>query len=65
MSQQNEPILAIAEKVADMITYSGYAYVEEDHLNGLAAALQAFLNSAGIPVNPEPAVALREIRTDL
>lgn len=61
MSQQNDPILAVANKVADMITYSGYAYVEEEHLDGLAAALQSFLNSAGIPVNPVPAVAyLRE-----
>jgi hypothetical protein len=64
MSQQNDPILAVANKVADMITYSGFACVEEEHLDGLAAALQSFLNSARIPVNPEPAVAhLRERHT--
>lgn len=55
MSQQNDPILAIANKAAEMITYCGYAYVEEEPLDGLAAALQAFLNSMAIPVNPEPA----------
>ena len=57
MSQQDDPIRAIADKVADMITYSGYACVEEEHLNGLAAALRLFLSSAGIAVNPELAVA--------
>ena len=55
MSQQNDSILAIANKVADVIAYRGYAYVEEEHLDGLAAALQAFLNSVEILVNPEPA----------
>ena len=65
MSQQNDSILAIANKVADVITYCGYACIEEEHLDGLAAALQLFLNSAEIPVHPEPAVAhLRERRTD-
>jgi hypothetical protein len=63
MSQQDDPILAIAHKVADTFTYSGYAYVEEEHLNGLAAALRSFLNSAGIPVNPD-AACLRDGRTD-
>ena len=65
MPQPDDPILAIADKVADMIAYCGYAYVEEEHLIGLATALRSFLSSAGIPVNPELAVAhLRERRTD-
>jgi hypothetical protein len=65
MSQQDDPIVAIANKVADMITYSGYAYVEDEHLNELAVALRSFLNSAGIAVNPELAVArLGEGRAD-
>jgi hypothetical protein len=63
MIQQTDPILAIADNVADMIADCGYAYVEDEHLDGLAAALRSFLNSAGIPVNPERAVAqLRERR---
>lgn len=57
MSQQNDPILAVADRVADTIANCGYAYVEEEHLNGLAAALRSFLSSAGIPVHPELAVA--------
>jgi hypothetical protein len=63
MSQPNDPILAVAHKVADMIAYCGYAYVEEEHVDGLAAALRSFLSSAGIPASPE--VPLRERRTDL
>jgi hypothetical protein len=61
MPQQNDPILAIADHVANTIANYGYAFVEGEHLDGLATALQTFLSSAGIPVNPELAVAhLRE-----
>jgi hypothetical protein len=64
MPQQNDPILAIADNVADMIADSGYAYVEDEHLDGLAVALRSFLSAAGIPVNPELVVAhLRERHT--
>jgi hypothetical protein len=42
----------IAEQVADCFADSGYAFVEEDKIEGLAATLGSFLCSAGIPVNP-------------
>ena len=42
----------IAEQVADCFADSGYAFVEEDNVEGLAAVLGSFLTLAGIPVNP-------------
>jgi len=42
----------IAEQVADCFAYSGYAFVEDDKIDGLAATLGSFLTVAGIPVNP-------------
>ena len=42
----------IAEQVANCIAESGYAFVEDDKLEGLAALLGSFLTVAGIPINP-------------
>lgn len=50
----DDPLHWIAEQVADCFTYSGYAFVEEDKIDGLAAVLSSFLTVAGIPVNPPP-----------
>lgn len=47
-----DPLHRIAEQVADYFTYSGYAFVEEDKIDGLAATLGSFLTVAGIPINP-------------
>ncbi|MEU4693729.1 hypothetical protein [Actinoplanes sp. NPDC023714] len=47
----NDPIDEIAEKVADLFAARGYAFVEEDHLEALAAVLSAFLLTAGIAVH--------------
>jgi len=41
----------IAEQVADCFADSGYAFVEEDKIDGLAAVLGSFLTVAGIPVD--------------
>jgi hypothetical protein len=46
------PLRLIAEQVADYFTYSGFAFVEEDKIDGLAATLGSFLTVAGIPLNP-------------
>ena len=52
MSTQNsDPLWHIAEQVADCFSERGYAFVEEDKLETLAAALRSFLTVAGIPVN--------------
>ncbi|MBG0568164.1 hypothetical protein [Actinoplanes aureus] len=53
-------IRAIADLVADCLSERGYAFVEEDKIDALAATLEAFLLTAGIPTNasevgePEP-----------
>ena len=45
-----DPLLRIAEQVADCFSEQGYAFVEDDKLEGLAAVLRSFLMVAGIPV---------------
>ncbi|GAA3351408.1 hypothetical protein GCM10020358_80990 [Amorphoplanes nipponensis] len=45
----------LAEQVADCLADRGYAFVEEDRIEGLAATLGSFLASAGIPINPPDA----------
>ena len=42
----------IAEQVADCFAASGYAFVEEDEIDKLAAALRSFLAAAEIPLHP-------------
>jgi len=42
----------IAVQVADCFADSGYAFVEEDQIDGLAATLRSFLELADIPVIP-------------
>ncbi len=49
--RERDPIYRIAEQVADYFRYSGYAFVEEGKIDGLAAMLQSFLAVADIPVN--------------
>lgn len=46
----SDPLRHIAEQVADCFADSGYAFVEEDRIDGLAATLGSFLTVAGIPV---------------
>lgn len=50
-TQSTDPLLWIAEQVADLFSEHGYAFVEDDKLDGLAAVLRSFLVVAGIPVN--------------
>lgn len=47
-----DPLHRIAEQDADCFADSGYAFVTEDKIDGLAAVLGSFLAVAGIPVNP-------------
>jgi hypothetical protein len=46
-----DPLHRIAEQVADCFAESGYAFVEDDKIEGLAALLGSFLTVARIPVN--------------
>lgn len=48
-----DPLHWIAERVADCFAASGYAFVEEDQIPGLAAVLGSFLTVAGIPVDAD------------
>ncbi|MEU4420308.1 hypothetical protein AB0F81_06750 [Actinoplanes sp. NPDC024001] len=57
--ESEEPLHTIAGQVADLLSQRGYAFVEDDKVDSLAATLQAFLNAAGIPTcrdrpNPVP-----------
>ena len=49
--QQQNPIGDIIERVADYLAERGYAYVEDDKLDDLAAALTAALRAAAIPIH--------------
>jgi hypothetical protein len=51
----DDPIVQIADSVADLMAEKGYAFVEEEHREDLAIALQSFLESAGITADPEHA----------
>ncbi|GAB3813077.1 hypothetical protein ACFOX0_20775 [Micromonospora zhanjiangensis] len=47
-----DPLHQIAERVADCIADSGYAFVEQDNIDELAVALNSFLTEAGIQTHP-------------
>ena len=47
----NDPLRHIAELVADCFMESGYAFIEDDKIDGLTAVLQSFLTVADIPVH--------------
>jgi hypothetical protein len=51
-AQHSDPLRHVAEQVADCLSARGYAFVEDDNLDTLAATLRSFLTAAGIPVNP-------------
>jgi hypothetical protein len=57
-TQVRDPLTRIAEQVADSISACGYAFVEDDKIDGLAAVLRSFLTVAGIPVNTASGDAL-------
>jgi hypothetical protein len=46
-----DPLLPIAELVADRIGENGYAFVEDDQLDDLVVILHSFLTTAGVPIN--------------
>jgi hypothetical protein len=50
-AQNADPLRQIAEQVADCFAERGYAFVEDDKIEGLAALLESFLTVAGIPAN--------------
>ncbi len=52
IAQVDDPLMRIAEQVADCFSESGYAFVEDDMVETLAAVLHTFLTVVGIPVNP-------------
>lgn len=49
--QTGDPLRRIAEQVADCFAECGYAFVEDDKIDGLAAVLRSFLTAAAIPIN--------------
>ncbi|GAA1618728.1 hypothetical protein GCM10009828_053590 [Actinoplanes couchii] len=49
-SAECDPLHRVAEQVAGVLSYGGYAYVEDEHVEALSATLRAFLKTAGIPV---------------
>ena len=51
-TERCDPLHQIAEQVADCFAELGYAFVEDDKIEGLAELLGSFLTVAGIPVNP-------------
>ncbi|MEV4344594.1 hypothetical protein AB0J83_08975 [Actinoplanes sp. NPDC049596] len=51
--QDVEPMQRIARQVADCVAESGYAFVEDDKLEALSAALTAFLSEADIPTSAD------------
>lgn len=50
--KSRDPLHQIAEQVADCLAASGYAFVEDDKIEGLAALLGSFLVVADVPINP-------------
>jgi hypothetical protein len=46
-----DPLLPIAELVADRIGENGYAFVEDDQLDEMVVVLRSFLTTAGVPIN--------------
>ncbi|WP_412748807.1 hypothetical protein [Krasilnikovia sp. M28-CT-15] len=48
--ENKDPLMDIAEQVADWLADRGYAFVEDDKLPALADTLRAFLRTAGIAV---------------
>ena len=50
-AQSHDPMQRITRQVADCFSEDGYAFVEDDKLEALAAALTSFLTDARIPVN--------------
>jgi len=50
--KSHDRIHQIAEQVANCFAESGYAFIEDDKIEGLAALLGSFLTVAGIPINP-------------
>jgi hypothetical protein len=55
--QNGDPLWRVADRVADCLSEHGYAFVEDDKLEALAAVLRSFLTAAGIPVNAGEAPA--------
>lgn len=49
----DDPLYRIAAQVADCLSDRGYAFVEDDKVETLAAVLRTFLTVTGIPVNME------------
>jgi hypothetical protein len=50
----DDDLRKVAARVADQLSYDGYAYVEDDRVDDLAVTLGRFLAEAGITVRAEP-----------
>jgi hypothetical protein len=49
--RNGDPLWNAADQVAYCLSEYGYAFVEDDKLDALAAVLRSFLTAAGIPVH--------------
>jgi len=58
-TKHEDPLLLGARRVADSLAERGYAFIEDDQLEGLAAVLRSFLTAAGISVNAVEADSAR------
>ncbi|MEU4557192.1 hypothetical protein AB0F72_02300 [Actinoplanes sp. NPDC023936] len=56
-----DPLRDAAQRVADCWSQGGYAFVEDDRIDGLATTLRAFLHVAAIPMN-EGAISGMDVR---
>ncbi|GIF37459.1 hypothetical protein BC793_104127 [Actinoplanes xinjiangensis] len=52
MISPSDPLWRAAQQAADCLSQAGYAFVEDDRIEGLATTVQRFLESVGIPTNP-------------
>lgn len=52
---RTDPMIDIAQAIANMFGHIGFAFVEDQHLEALAGALRAFLEARKIPIDEDRA----------
>ncbi|MEV6341869.1 hypothetical protein [Actinoplanes sp. NPDC051851] len=52
-TSDEDPVWRIAVQVADCFSQGGYAFVEDDMIDSLAATLRTFLERAGISTSDD------------
>jgi predicted ATP-grasp superfamily ATP-dependent carboligase len=54
--QQNKPPVDLVAAVADLITYCGYAMIDNAHLKELSNALVSFFEKTGVQILNGPRI---------